>query len=176
MTQQGQGRVIPVANTLRLKVGGGGGIDLVALARAEQAIKGLTLNCDQLMREELSKLDEARARMRIAGFTAEAADGLRERATDLRGLSTTYGYPVVTNIAASLGRLIGDPSSMVNPPLSLLDAHIASMKAAVRSNIRDIDNPVAKTLLAELETCVRDYQSRSNDVDQLRSKQARPRS
>jgi hypothetical protein len=41
----------------------------------------------------------------------------------------------------------------------LLDAHISSIKAAVRSNIRDVDHPIAKTLLAELQTLVREYEA-----------------
>lgn len=142
MNHQRQGQTIPVSNTLRLKVGGGlGGVDLVALAKAEAALKGLADNFDGWMQNELTKLDTVRESIQIDGFNADTAESLYFRAHDLKGLGATYGYPVV------------------KAPLFLLDAHIASIKAAVRSNIRNVDHPTAKTLLAELQTHVREYEA-----------------
>jgi hypothetical protein len=152
--------MIPVSNSLKLKIGGRfGGIDPAALAKAEAALKGLSNNFDQWMQDELTKLDAARARVAAEGFTAETGENLYFRAHDLKGLGATYGYPVVTEIAGSLCRLIDDPATRLKAPLFLLDAHIDGIKAAVRGNIRDADNPVAKSLLSELDRRVREYNS-----------------
>lgn len=160
MNHQRQGQMIPVSNTLRLKVGGGlGGLDLVALAKAEAAMKGLADNFDGWMQNELTKLDTVRERIRVDGYNADTAESLYFRAHDLKGLGATYGYPVVTSIADSLSRLLDDPGTRLRAPLFLLDAHISSIKAAVRSNIRNVDHPTAKTLLAELQTRVREYEA-----------------
>ena len=160
MSQQTQGQMIPVSNTLKLKIGGRfGGIDPAALAKAEAALKGLSDNFDQWMADELSKLDAARARITTDGFTAETGESLYFRAHDLKGLGATYGYPVVTEIAGSLCRLIDDPATRLKAPLFLLDAHIDGIKAAVRGNIREADNPIAKSLLSELDRRVREYNS-----------------
>ncbi len=98
MSQQTQGQTIPESNTLKLRFGG---IDPAALAKAEAALKGLADNFEQWMRDELAKLGAARARITAEGYTAETAENLYFRAHDLKGLGGTYGYPVVTQIAAS---------------------------------------------------------------------------
>ncbi|HLK26288.1 MAG TPA: Hpt domain-containing protein [Caulobacteraceae bacterium] len=159
MSQQPQGQMIPVSNTLKLKMGSRfGGIDPAALAKAEAALKGLADNFDQWMADELGKLDAARARVTAEGYTAETAENLYFRAHDLKGLGATYGYPVVTQIAASLCRLIDDPSTRMKAPLYLLDAHIDGIKAAVRGNIRESDHAVARSLLEELDRRVKEYE------------------
>jgi hypothetical protein len=132
------GQMIPASNSLKLKAGSRfGGIDPSALAKAEAALKGLAQNFDQWMKDELTKLDAARERIRADGYTAETSEGLYFRAHDLKGLGATYGFPVVTSIAGSLCRLIDDPTSRLKAPLYLLDAHIDSIKAAVRGDIRE---------------------------------------
>ncbi len=159
MSQQTQGQMIPVSNTSSLKVGSRfGGIDPAALAKAEAALKGLADNFEQWMQDELAKLDAARARIAAEGYTAETAENLYFRAHDLKGLGATYGYPVVTQIAASLCRLIDEPATRMKAPLFLLDAHVHGIKAAVRGNIREADHPVAKSLLEELDRRVKDYE------------------
>jgi hypothetical protein len=149
--------MIPPSNALKLKVGQGLGIDPVALARAEAAVKHLADNFDQWMQDEINKLDAVRVRITAEGYNAETAESLFLRSHDLKGLGATYGYPVVTSIADSLGKLISDRATRLQAPLKLLDAHIAAIKAAVRTGIREVDNPIAKTLLDELRARVREH-------------------
>ena len=159
MSQQNTGQMIPVNNTLKAKIGGRfGGIDPAALAKAEAALKGLADNFGQWMQDELVKLAAARERIRVEGYSAETGENLYFRAHDLKGLGATYGYPVVTEIAGSLCRLIDDPATRLKAPLFLLDAHIDGIKAAVRGGIRDVDHPTGKVLVDELERRVRDYE------------------
>jgi hypothetical protein len=152
--------MIPPSNNLKLKIGGRlGGIDPAALAKAEAALKGLSSNFDQWMQDELVKLDAARERVRAEGYNAETAEALYFRAHDLKGLGTTYGYPLVTRIAASLCRLTDDPATRLKAPLFLVDAHIDAIKASVRGNVREVDHPVATVLLGELERRVKEYEA-----------------
>jgi len=152
VSQQNQGQVIPVSNALKLKMGSRfGGIDPSALAKAEAALKGLS--------DSFVKMDAARDRIRSDGYTAETAESLYFRAHDLKGLGSTYGYPLVTRIAGLLCRLIDDPATRLSAPLFLLDAHIDGIKAAVRGDIRDVDHPVGKALVEELERRVREYEA-----------------
>jgi hypothetical protein len=153
------GQGIPASNSLKLKAGSRfGGIDPAALAKAEAALKGLAGNFEQWMADELGKLKSARARIQTDGYNAETAETLYFRAHDLKGLGTTYGYPIVTSIAGSLCRLIDDPATRLRAPLFLLDAHIDAIKAAVRGQIRDTDHPIAQTLLKELNAQVRTFE------------------
>lgn len=151
MSQHSPGQMIQVPNTLKLKVGGRfGGIDPAALAKAEAALKGLSENFGQWLQDELTKLDAARARIRAEGVNQQTAEGLYLRAHDLKGLGSTYGFPLVTQLAGSLCKLIDEPSTREKASLFLIDAHIDAIKAAVRDNIRDDQHPVGKALLAEL--------------------------
>jgi hypothetical protein len=162
VSQHNPGQVFPASNTLKLKVGGGrfgGGIDPAALAKAEAALKGLSDSFGQWMQDELTKLDASRERIRNDGYTVETAENLYFRAHDLKGLGSTYGYPIVTRIAGLLCRLIDDPATRLEAPLFLLDAHIDGIKAAVKGGIRDTDHPVGKALVDELERRVRDYEA-----------------
>ena len=160
MSQQNPAQMIPPSNNLKLRIGGRlGGIDPAALAKAEAALKGLSSNFDQWMQDELVKLDAARERIRAEGYSAETAETLYFRAHDLKGLGTTYGYPLVTRIAASLCRLTDDPATRLKAPLFLVDAHIDAIKASVRGGVREIDHPVATVLLGELERRVKEYEA-----------------
>ena len=158
MSQQNQGQVIQVPNTLKLKVGGRfGGIDPSAIAKAEAALKNLSSNFAEWLQDELTKLDSARARVKTDGWNTETAENLYLRAHDLKGLGATYEFPIITRMAGSLCKLIDDPATRLNAPMRLLDAHIDAIKAAVRDNIRDDANPVGKILAEELEAQVRDF-------------------
>ena len=157
VTNKTTAEVIQVPNTLKLKVGGRGGIDMAAIAKAEAALKSLSGNFAQWLQDELTKLDEARQRVRVEGLTAESAEGLYLRAHDLKGLGATYEFPLVTRLAASLCRLIDDPDTRLKAPMFLVDAHIDAIKAAVRDDIRVDTHPVGAALSAELEGRVAIY-------------------
>ena len=138
--------------SLRLKVGGRfGAIDPSAIAKAEAALKSLSGNFAQWLSEEVIKLDAARQLVHDDGVTAETMETLYLRAHDLKGLGTTYEFPLITRIGASLCRLIDDKDKRLTVPLPLVDAHIDAIKAAVRDSIKTDDHPVGRILIEELE-------------------------
>ena len=83
--------------------------------------------------------------------TAETMETLYLRAHDLKGLGTTYEFPLITRIGASLCRLIDDKDKRLTVSLPLVDAHIDAIKAAVRDSIKTDDHPVGRILIEELE-------------------------
>lgn len=140
-------------NTLRLKVGGAGfgGIDAAAVARAEAALKDLSSQFGEWLRDEVSKMEAARADIRSIGVTPQTMEQLYMRAHDLKGLGATYQFPIITRIAGSLCKLIDDNVRM-QAPLYLVDAHIDAIKAMVRDNIQTDEHPVGRALAHELES------------------------
>ena len=54
-------------------------------------------------------------------------------------------------MSASLSRLIEDDEKRAEMPVSLVDAHVNAIVAALRQNIRSEENPVGKALADELE-------------------------
>lgn len=149
MSQQNPGIQPP---NLRLKVGGRfGAIDPSAIAKAEAALKSLSSNFAQWLADEVAKLDAARQRVRDEGVNAETMESLYLRAHDLKGLGTTYEFPLITRIGASLCKLIDDKEKRLTASLPLIDAHIDAIKAAVRDGIKTDDHPIGRVLIEELE-------------------------
>ena len=157
MSQNNAGQVIQVPNALRLKIGGGAvALDNNVIARAEAALKSLSGQFSQWLQDEIDKLDASRAAIQQQGQTAETMEFLYLRAHDLKGLGTTYEFPIITRIASSLCKLLDEPDKRAQPPMFLIDAHIHTIKAAVRDNIRDAGHPIGKVLVEELEGQVKD--------------------
>ena len=158
MTKSGAQFIQP-PNTLRLKVGGSrfGGIDPAALAKAEAALQSLSGQFDEWLNDELVKLDAARAEIQANGYTPASAETLYLRAHDMKGLGGTYGYPLITRVAASLCKLTDEEAVRMKAPLYLIDAHIDAIKAIVRDQIRAEDHPVGTALAAELERKVGEH-------------------
>ena len=158
MSNSSPAQVFHAPNTLKAKVGGGRfSLDADAVARAEAALKSLSGQFSQWLNDELDKLDASRAEVRAKGFNAETAEALYMRAHDLKGLGTTYEFPLVTRLAASLCKLIDKPETRLNAPLYLVDAHIDAIKAAVRDDIKTDEHPVGKALANELEAKTRAF-------------------
>ena len=158
MSQENSGQVIQVPNTLRLKVGGRfGAIDPAAIAKAEAALKSLSGNFSQWLNDEVIKLEAARQRVKSEGMNPETMEFLYLRAHDLKGLGTTYEFPLITRIGASLCRLIDDKDKRMQAPIALIDAHIDAIKAVVRDQIQTDDHPVGKILADTLEARVADH-------------------
>src|SRR5690349_16810511 len=119
--------MIQVPNTLRLKVGGAGrlgALDPAAIAKAEAALKNLSGNFSQWLQDEITKLEAARQTVRAEGVSSETMEALYLRAHDLKGLGTTYGFPLITRVAASLCVLTDDAEKRTRAPMPLVDAHI----------------------------------------------------
>jgi len=146
-------------NTLRLKVGGSrfGGIDPSALAKAEAALASLSSQFDEWLNDELRKIDAARTAIGAEGYTTATAETLYLRAHDMKGLGGTYGYPLITRVAASLCKLTDEEHVRMKAPLYLIDAHLDAIKAIVRDQIKDENHPVGTALSTELERKVAEH-------------------
>lgn len=144
-------QVIRPPNALRAKVGGFGGIDSDAIARAEAALKAMSAQFEEWLQDEIVKLSAAQADLREKGLTPETAEALYFRAHDLKGLGTTYNYPLVTRMAASLCRLLENVETRTSAPVALLDAHTDAIRAVVRDKIQTDEHPVGRELVETLE-------------------------
>ena len=150
-------QVIRPPNPLRAKVGGFGGIDADAIAKAEAALKAMSAQFGQWLKDEIVKLDQAQADIRAKGYTPETAEALYFRAHDLKGLGATYQYPLVTRIAGSLCRLMDDTDKRMQAPLAILDAHVDAIRAVVRDGIQTDDHPTGRVLAQALEARVAEH-------------------
>jgi len=150
-------QVIRPPNPLRAKVGGFGGIDADAIAKAEAALKAMSAQFGQWLNDEIVKLDQAQADIRAKGYTPETAEALYFRAHDLKGLGATYQYPLVTRIASSLCRMMDDADKRMQASVAILDAHIDAIRAVVRDEIQTDEHPVGRELAEALEARVAEH-------------------
>ena len=150
-------QVIRPPNTLRMKVGGGFGINADAIAKAEEALKAMSAQFSQWLNDEVAKLDQAQADIRDQGYTPQTAEALYFRAHDLKGLGTTYEYPLVTRIAGSLCKMLDDADRRMTAPIAILDAHIDAIRAVVRDQIKTDDHPTGRVLAETLEAKVAEH-------------------
>jgi hypothetical protein len=157
VSEQNSGQIIQVPNTLRLKVAGSGRLGVLdpsAIAKAEAALKSLSGNFGQWLQDEITKLETARQAIRAEGINVQTMESLYLRAHDLKGLGSTYGFPLITRISASLCVLTDDEEKRMRAPMGLIDAHIDAIRAAVRDDIKTDEHPVGRALADELEARV----------------------
>lgn len=151
-------QIIQVPNTLRAKVGGKlGALDQTAIDKAEAALADLSSQFHDWLLEEIKKLEERQAYIKREGFTKETAEMLYFSCHDLKGLGTTYGFPIITRMAGSLCKMIDDEDKRLLAPRVLIDAHLDAIKAAVRDGIKEDTHPVGKVLAETLEARVKEH-------------------
>ncbi|VAV98551.1 hypothetical protein MNBD_ALPHA06-564 [hydrothermal vent metagenome] len=147
-----EGELIRVPNTLKNKIGGSmAKVDTAAIAKAEAALASLSSNFDEWIVDEVTKLEEARQKVDEGGLAGDAGRALFNCGHDLKGLGTTYGYPIVSQIADSLCKITHEKEIRVQAPLFLIDAHVDTIRAAVKSGIKDTNHPVGSVLISELQ-------------------------
>ena len=141
-------------NMLKAKVGGGlGGIDMAALKRADAALETLSGEFAGWLTDDVKALADAHARY-AAAPSAPARAALLRAAHDIKGQAATFDFPLVARVAASLARLLGELPPGRDLPPGLADAHVQAVQVIHRENIRDIANPMAQMLCAELDAKV----------------------
>jgi hypothetical protein len=135
------------------------GVDPDVVARAEAALKSLSVQFARWLQDEIDKLDAARAAVSLEGLAGPAGETLYTRAHDLKGLGGTYEFPIVTRAAGSLCKVIDTPGARAAAPVSLVDSHINAIKALIRDGIKTDDHPVGQAMVMSLEDQVAAFRS-----------------
>jgi Hpt domain len=139
-------------NRLKAKLGKNvGAFDAAAIARAEAAMAALSDQFGDWLNEELAKLEAAHKLLSAPGSGDAELESFYRTAHDLKGLGTTYGYPIVSQFAGSLCKLLDSPTARANAPRSLLSGHVSAIVASVKQKITSSDHPMGKALLIELQ-------------------------
>ena len=151
-------QIIQVPNTLRAKVGGRlGALDQDAIAKAEAALADLSSQFGEWLQDEVKKLEDVQVLIKAEGLNLVNSEQLFYRAHDLKGLGTTYGYPLITRIAGSLCKMLDDEDKRMAAPRLLVDAHLDAIRAVVRDQIKEEGHPMGKILSETLEARVKEH-------------------
>ncbi len=144
--------VITPPNMLKVRVGGPiAMLDSEAVRRAEEALKELSSNFESWLEEEVQRLEAAYAILAKSTDKPFALGGVFERSHDLKGLGTTYEYPLITRLAGSLCKMLESENHRKHAPLSLVDAHVNAIRAIVRDAIKTDTHPIGKALSDKLD-------------------------
>jgi chemotaxis protein histidine kinase CheA len=127
-----------------------------AIARADETLKAMAGSMQQWIDADIAHLQTLRLAADAARWDAVSIDALLCAAHDLKGLGATYGFPLVTAIAASLCRLTetDDGKAVVARDPALARAHVDALRAIVRDGIRAPNHPLGSALRQTLEAGV----------------------
>ena len=106
------------------------------VARAEEALAGLSGEFKNWMLVEADRLSAAHAAMLQNGFSEKAAEELFRAAHDIKGDAATFGYPSAAMTAESLCRIIEHAPDLEKVPPDLIKHHINAIHAIVRDHTR----------------------------------------
>lgn len=151
-TPKNGGMPIPPLNNLRDKVQitGDGTTDPEAIARAEQALKLLSVEFDIWIAEEVDVLKSAFEEVLSHGLNGVHGDTLFRAAHDIRGQAETLGYPLIGHYCASLCKLFDAVNDYSLIPMHAIQSHIEAIHVALRDSIKDDENQVAMDVMKRL--------------------------
>jgi chemotaxis protein histidine kinase CheA len=127
------------------------------IARAEQALAGLSGEFNDWMKIECERLAAAHAAILQHGFSADTRDELFRAAHDIKGDAATFGFPTAAAAADSLCRIIEHAPDLERVPPELIAHHINAIQAIVRENATIDNTGMAAALSRKLRGVADEY-------------------
>ena len=127
------------------------------VARAEQALAGLSGEFNDWMRIECERLAAAHAAILKHGFSADTSGELFRAAHDIKGDAATFGFPTAAAAAESLCRIIEHAPDLERVPPELIAHHINAIQAIVRENATIDNTGMASALSRKLRGVADEY-------------------
>jgi HPt (histidine-containing phosphotransfer) domain-containing protein len=132
------------------------------VARAEQALAGLSGEFKDWMVAEAARLSAAHAAILADGFTSAACEELFRAAHDIKGDAATFGYPSAAAAADSLCRIIEHAPDLDKVPSELITHHINAIQAIVHNHTKLDSAKVAGELSRRLRGVADEYLTHVN--------------
>ena len=132
------------------------------IARAEQALAGLSGEFNDWMTIEAERLSAAWTAVQKEGFSKKLRDELFHAAHDIKGDAATFGFPSAAGVAESLCRVIEHAPDLAKVPAELFTHHINAILAIVHENTRLDSISVSTELSRRLRKIADDYLAHVN--------------
>jgi HPt (histidine-containing phosphotransfer) domain-containing protein len=132
------------------------------VARAEEALAGLSGEFKNWMTIEADRLSAAHAAILENGFTDAARDELFHAAHDIKGDAATFGFPSAGAAANSLCRIIEHAPKLEDVPRKLISHHIDAIQAIVRERTKLDTISMANELTRQLRGVADEFLTRAN--------------
>ena len=152
VTKYADHEVIVVPNRLRKKaLTQAAASDPDPVSDAEQMLGELSAQFGSWMDDECRVLEDARQVVHRDGMTDVGRQTLFRAAHDIKGHGTTFGYPLASDVADSLCRMIELAADASRIPLTFVDQCVDAVRAIIREHGRENAGETA----AELATGLR---------------------
>jgi HPt (histidine-containing phosphotransfer) domain-containing protein len=132
------------------------------VARAEQALAGLSGEFKNWMTIEADRLSAAHTAVLRDGFTDERREELFRAAHDIKGDAVTFGFPSAAAAAESLCRIIEHAPNLNQVPPDLIEHHINAIQAIVRERTKLDTAVMANALSRQLRGVADEFLTRVN--------------
>ena len=132
------------------------------VARAEQALAGLSGEFKNWMEIETDRLADAHAAILRDGFTNFTREELFRAAHDIKGDAATFGFPSAGAAAESLCRIIEHAPDLDEVPSNLIAHHINAIQAIVRERTTPDTASMASELSRQLRGIADEYLALAN--------------
>lgn len=133
-----------------------------AVARAEQALAGLSGEFEDWMSVECERLSAAYATIQRDGLNGQNHEELFRAAHDIKGGAATFGYPTAAAAAESLCRIIEHAPDLARVPGELIMHHVNAIQAIFREQARIDAAGMADQLSKRLRGVADEYLIRVN--------------
>jgi len=132
------------------------------VARAENALAGLSGEFKNWMTIETDRLAAAHAAILRDGFTNANSEELFRAAHDIKGDAATFGFPSAAAAAESLCRIIEHAPDLDEVPSDLIAHHINAIEAIVRERTKLDTVSMASELSRQLRGVADVYLAHAN--------------
>ena len=132
------------------------------VARAEQALEGLSGEFKNWMAIEADRLSAAWDAIGSCGFSDERRRELFRAAHDIKGDAATFGFPSAGAAANSLCRIIEHAPDLAKVPGDLIMHHINAVQAIVRQRTKLDTVAMASELSRQLRGIADEFLTRAN--------------
>lgn len=134
----------------------GAAMDHDPVARAEEALAGLSSEFATWMESECERLEKARLAVGAKGFGGDETQVLFRAAHDIKGEAATFGFPLIAPVADSLCRLLEYAVDPTRIPMALVDQHVDAVRAMIRENAYK-DDKTARKLSEKLRSVTDEF-------------------
>lgn len=132
------------------------------IAAAELALSQISGDFSNWMHDECERLDSARDKVKKLGLSKGTKQELFLAAHDVKGDSTTLGYPEVGPAADSLCRLLEHTPDLAKIPMTIVDQHVDAVRAIVREHDRSDIAAIASALTDKLRAVTDEFLVKEN--------------
>ncbi|MDD9927750.1 MAG: Hpt domain-containing protein [Rhodospirillaceae bacterium] len=151
----GKAEYITPPHTIRTKVSGGGPLTSQMLQKAEEVVQQHAEKYIERAQDQIDALvevvQEAEAE---TGDKAALFEKIFLQAHDIRGLGSTFGYTLVTNIAASLCNFVEAVDNYDEDVMEVLNAHVDALRGMIGTDVKGDGGPIGREILDGLMQAV----------------------